>query len=276
MVLEKYAGPLRPLLYEAAALVEEGFVISGSDAPPASWIIDSIIVTSVVLILSLLFLSFRKRDRRNSLLLLGISGESDASSVGKTSLFTVLRDGVFPKYGTVPSMQPNEADIYLPGTNACVPIVDYPGHPRLHYKLPEYLLRAKCIVFVIDGELFTAQARRDATFLHDILTSPGVAKNATPILIFINKTDAQKCSKQATVKVRLEAELDRVRTASASRLRSTGTEGGEEAEEERAFLGFENETFAFEHVASPVSFASGSAQELDVEGIVEFAKIHFH
>ncbi|CAN8062239.1 unnamed protein product [Agarophyton chilense] len=275
MVLEKYAGPLRPLLFKAAVSIEWELKIRGIDVPPLASIIDAMVITVVLLILSLAYLSLRREDIRKNLVLVGISGEFDAPSVGKTSLFTVLRDGVYPKYGTVPSMQPNEGDFYLPDTSIRVPIVDCPGHARLQHKLPEQLSRAKCLVFVVDGELFTAQARRDATFLHDILTNPSVAKNATPILIFINKTDAQKCAKETTVKVRLQAELDRVRTASASKLRSVGAVGSEGAEEERAFLGFENEAFAFEHVASPVCFASGSAQELDVEAIVKFAKTYF-
>ncbi|PXF43558.1 Signal recognition particle receptor subunit beta [Gracilariopsis chorda] len=275
MVLEQYAGPFRPTLLQGARAISQQLKGLGVDVPPLDFIMDAIVITAVLLLLSLLFIPLRSKDKRDTLLLVGISGESDSPSVGKTSLFTVLRDGVFPKYGTVPSMQPNQAQIWLPATNLLVNLVDYPGHPRLLYKLTEHLSRAKGIVFVVDGEMFTAQARRDAALLHDVLTNPVVANKATPVLIFINKTDAQKCAKEATVKVRLQAELDRVRTASASRLRSVGAEGKEEGEEERAFLGFENEAFCFEHAASPVSIASGSAQELDVEGILEFARSHF-
>lgn len=275
MVLEQYAGPFRPTLLQGAQAVSQQLKSFGFNVPSVDVIIDAIVVTAILLILSLIFIPLRSKDKRDTLLLVGISGESDSPSVGKTSLFTVLRDGVFPKYGTVPSMQPNQAQIWLPDTNLLVNVVDYPGHPRLLYKLTEYLSRAKGIIFVVDGELFTAQARRDAALLHDILTNPVVANKATPVLIFINKTDAQKCAKETIVKVRLQAELDRIRIASASTLRSVGAEGKEEGEEERAFLGFENEAFCFDHAASPVSFASGSAQELDVEGIVEFAKTHF-
>lgn len=254
----------------------------GFKPPSEPYLTDALIVTifficvsAVVLLLTPLF---SKRDKRNAVLIVGVSGEGDAPAVGKTSLFKALQSSQPPKHGTVPSMQINDA-IFAPASSS-VPLrwIDFPGHPRLRHTLPPYLTQAKCIVFVIDAQRFMAQARKDAELLYYILTDPNVAKQATPVLIFCNKSDVPNPAKTVAVQIRLEAELERAKAASTATLRSasvTDAVDPSEMDEKRAFLGFENEPFSFEHASSPVSFASGSARTGDVEAVINFVRSNF-
>lgn len=169
----------------------------------------------------------------------------------------------------------NDAIFAAVGTNAPRRWVDFPGHPRLRHTLPPYLSYAKCIVFVIDSSSFTAHARKDTELLYYILTHPVVAKNATPILMFCNKSDLPNLANIAAVQTRLEAELERAKNADTATLSSAHVGTPTEEEEQRAFLGYENEPFAFDHASAPVSFASGSAVKGDVQAIINFVKTSF-
>lgn len=289
MVLEQYLGPLRPPLVHVASAIAAKLENYGIDPPPHSSVADAMLFTLLAIIITILSYIvtalLSKQDRRNAVLILGISGDSDDPAVGKTALFKSLRDGALPKHGTVPSMTVND-DIFVPhGTSQSAPPlrwIDFPGHSRLRHKLRKYLAMAKCIVFVVDAQRFTAQARKDAELLFDVLTDPVVADSATPVLIFCNKADVQNPAKADAVQKRLEAELERARAANTSMLRSaavavdgSGSQDAVEAEEERVQLGYENEQFSFDHAPGPVSFASGSAATNDVEAIINFARSSF-
>lgn len=261
----------------------------GMEPPAQNMLVDALVVTVLVLALSVLGIVlstlFSRRDTRNAVLIVGISGDSDAPAVGKTALFKALRYGELPKHGTVPSMSVNDATFVPHGLSQSAPPlrwIDFPGHPRLRYKLHSYIKMAKCIVFVVDGQRFTAQARKDAELLYDILTDPFVADRCTPLLVFCNKSDVTNPTKAVTVQTRLEAELERARTANSSTLRSaavaadgSGNQGAMADEEERAQLGYQNEPFSFDHAPGPVTFASGSAVKSDVEAIINFARSSF-
>lgn len=252
-------------------------------------LVDALVVTVLVLMVSILGITMSallsRRDTRNAVLIVGISGDSDAPAVGKTALFKALRYGALPKHGTVPSMAVNDATFVPHGTSHSAPPlrwIDFPGHPRLRHTLHSYLTMAKCIVFVVDGQRFTAQGRKDAELLFDILTDPFVADHGTPLLIFCNKSDVSNPAKIVTVQTRLEAELERARAANSSTLQSaavaadgSGNQGALAEEEERAQLGYENESFSFDHAPGPVTFASGSAATNDVEAIINFARSSF-
>lgn len=289
MVLQEHLGPLRPPLTRAAAFLADQLASYGIDTPPHSSLADALVFTFLTLAIS--FLAFTvtallsKRDKRNAVLILGISGDSAEPAVGKTALFKALRDGALPKHGTVPSMAVND-QVFVPhGTAQSDPAlrwIDFPGHARLRHRLRAHLAVAKCIVFVVDAQRFAMQARKDAELLFEVLTDPVVARNATPLLIFCNKSDAPNPAKTVAVQTRLEAELERAKAASASVLRSagvaadgSGNQGAVEVEEERAPLGYDNEQFSFDHTPGPVSFAAGSAATNEVEAIINFARSSF-
>lgn len=115
-----------------------------------------------------------------------------------------------------------------------------------------------------------------------MLTNPVVADKATPLLVFCNKSDTAAHAKTIVVQTRLEAELQRVRAANNSSLRSaavaTDGSGNQTAlgeEEERVPLGYDGEPFSFDHASGPITFASGSALTNDVEAIINFARSSF-
>lgn len=286
MVLSEYAGPLRPHILKVASLLASKV----SNSIETEDLADVLLTTVLLLLLSTFILTallpqVRNRDKRNAVLLLGISGEHDSPASGKTTLFKTLRYGSVPKHGTVPSMSPNDA-IFIPH-GASEPFtalrwIDFPGHPRLRHTLHTYLSMAKCVVFVIDAQRFTAQARKDAELLFDALTDPAIAARDTPFLIFCNKTDVAGCAKTVTVRTRLEAELERTRSAHSLSLKSAGVaadgRGNQSAvgeEEDRVALGYEGEPFSFDHARSTVSFASGSAMTGDVDAVINFVRSSF-
>lgn len=277
MVLEQYSGPLRPYLSSIAYHLSGYISRTGLTPPSESALLDALIITSLLIILSFQLLLRTSRDLRNSVLILGISGEADSPGPGKTSLFNVLRYGSLPKHGTLPSMIVNEATFETTGLSNPVGWVDFPGHPLLRHQLPQYLATAKCIVFVIDIATFSTHARKDAQLLYYVLTSPSVAKSNIPVLLFCNKSDLPNVAKVATVQARLEAELERAKTSDASKLQSAGIGASldGDAVEDRVYLGFENEPFSFEHTSGPVTFATGSASSGNVQAIVDFAKTSF-
>lgn len=297
MTLTDSLGPLGPPVTAAAEAVAAAMERAGFAPPPHASLVSALVLTAALLVLGAVVAAATavtsRRIRRDAVLILGISGDGDAPAVGKTALFKALRYGKLPKHGTLPSMAVNEASFaphgQLPAPASATPLrwVDFPGHPRLRHKLSPYLASARCIVFVVDAQRFTAQARRDAELLYDVLTHPAVAKHGTPVLVFCNKADASSSSspvKIVAVKTRLEAELERLRSAKSSGLRGIGTatagipanalDAGDD-EEERAPLGFENEQFQFDHAPGPVTFAIGSAASQDVAAIVKFARFSF-
>lgn len=289
MVLEQYLGPMDPFVSRAAMAIGNRMEAYGVQALPRNVLVDALVITVLVLTLSILGITasalFSHRDTRNAVLIVGISGDSDAPAVGKTAIFKALRYGALPKHGTVPSMTVNDATFIPHGLSQSTPplrFIDFPGHPRLRHTLHTYLKMAKCIVFVVDGQRFTAQARKDAELLYDVLTDPFVAEKGTPLLVFCNKSDVTNPTKTITVQTRLAAELERARNANASTLRSaavaadgSGNQGALVDEDERAQLGYENEAFSFDHTPGPVTFASGSALKNDVEPIINFARSSF-
>lgn len=285
MVVYQYLGPFRPIVNHTAEVISSALLTFGIQPPREEYISDAFLLTLLTLLLTsiaitLFSTTWTGRDTRDAAVIVGISGEGDAPAVGKTALFKALRYGQQPKYGTTPSMVVNEG-IFSP-KQATPPLlvrwVDFPGHPRLRPKLSEYLRQARCVLFVADIGRFTAQARRDADLLHDVLTHPVVVKRATPVAIVLNKCDdaTRPSISPVVVRTRLEAELERVRIAKAGTLRSAAV-GSEEndQEEEPVALGFDNEAFSFDHTAGPVTFCNASATTGDVDQVISFVRQGF-
>lgn len=115
-----------------------------------------------------------------------------------------------------------------------------------------------------------------------MLTNPVVADKATPLLVFCNKSDTAAHAKTVVVQTRLEAELERVKAANSSSLRSaavavdgSGNQAAIAEEEERVPLGYDGEPFSFDHAPGTITFASGSALANDVDAIINFARSSF-
>lgn len=285
MAVQKFLGPLRPFVERIARSISSILRHFGIQSPPLSeQIVTALFLSFALIILTsfiVLYLNpLGKRDTRDTALIVGISGEGDAPAVGKTALFKALRYGQQPKYGTAPSIVVNEAVFTPKQAESVLNVrwVDFPGHVRLRPKLSEYLKRARCVLFVVDATQFAAQARRDADLLYDVLTHAVVANNATPVMIVINKCDGSGQPKVSsdTVRTRLEAELERVRMAKAGALRSVSVNDNDtEKDDEQVALGFDNEVFAFDHAAAPISFCSASAVTGKVDSIISFVRESF-
>lgn len=277
---------VRPQMLRLAIQLSDVMRDFGLTPPSETVLLRAVFITLVSLILGTLFASYSlfatiTRDPRDSVLLVGICGESDLPSPGKTTLFNTIRNGSPPRYGCVPSMQTNEA-VFAPsahfsrGTRADTPVrwVDVPGHPRVRTpELAKHIPRARCVVFVIDATAFSTSARRDATLLHDVLVHQDVVKRATPVLIFCNKSDLTNAASPAAVKARLQAELERARIARNAGL--TSVKGDKREEDEVARLGFDNTPFVFDHTFGPVSFAAGSALTKEVMPVINFVRSSF-
>lgn len=274
-------GPLHGPLHSIASALSSTLSSVGLTPPPPGQIADAIIITLLVILISSIVApilpTLTQRDNRNIFLLVGISGDDDAPAVGKTALFKLLKNGCQPQHGTTPSMQPNDASFSVPqndGTTARW--VDFPGHPRLRTKLADYLDKARGIVFVIDGSRFSAQARRDAELLFQVMRNKTVSKYSTPILVVANKADITPLSTTpSSIRARLEAELDRIRASSTGTLQAASVENtGEEVSEEDSHvtLGYDNEPFSFDHIPNDVTFSQASAITGEASAIISFMK----
>lgn len=257
--------------------------------PPGPLLVPALLATLLALVLGaallLNFVLVSPRSARDAVLLLGPSPPAGvAPAPGKTVLFHALRTGRAPPLGTVPTQTPSDAAFAVSsavsagaeGGGVFARWVDFPGHARLRPALKDYLDAARGLVFVVDATpaVFAKTVRETAALLHDVLADAGVAKAATPVLVFCNKKDVSGAVAPADVRVRLEAEVERARKSKAATLagaHNATIEGADAGEADKTvFLGYDDEAFNFDHVANDVRFATGSGKTLDVRAVEEF------
>jgi signal recognition particle receptor subunit beta len=297
-------GPLEPHLKGIALSIASWMRTNGLSPPPESALISALLVTILTVIVGASFVAtltlFPSRNVRDAVLIVGPSPATTvAPAPGKTTLFHVLRTGHAPPFGTVPSQATNEG-MFAPSASLFVadpeseeaehPIVgpvqwmDFPGHARLRPLLSDHLVSARAIVFVLDSSpvSFARTLRESADLLHEILTHRVVAKRATPILLFCNKSDLPSPVQPSDVRSRLEAEIERARKAKAAALAGAqnAVVSGHDAERSRddddlPVLGFDNEDFKFDHVRNNVTIATGSAKQRDVSAVCSFVADQF-
>lgn len=284
---------VREQLQRAAAAAAQSMRSVGLTPPAENVLVLSVIVTSVGMLVGLVFTmsSFlsSSRSSRDSVLIIGASPPATVSAgPGKTTLLHVLRTGHPPPMGTVPSQIANDGSFVLcssacsSGTRACarsIRWIDFPGHARLRPRLAHYMSAARGVIFVVDCSplTFSRTIREAADLLHDVLKHPTLSRDATPVLVFCNKADVPGAIAPADVKRRMEAELERTRKAKVAGLGSArNAMVMDNAAESSAYLrqdvllGYENEEFSFEHLPNDVQFVSGSAKNCDVSSIVTF------
>jgi len=197
-----------------------------------------------------------KRSRsKDSIVFVGSCGS------GKTLLAHRLCMGECPE--TITSMK--LANMLYSATPKPLPIVDFPGHPKLRSQLPDVLGRAKKIVFVIDASNVQTKIRDAAEFLYDIFTNP-LMDNGPPILIACNKSDVPGVRPPARVKLALQQELEKIRKTRQS-LEVTG-------DTETIPLGREGKEFSIER-DSPVevTFAATSAKSGSIDALCDFISV---
>lgn len=263
----------------------------GLPAPPGPLLVPALLATLLALLLGAALLLnvalAAPRPSRDAVLLLGASPPAAAAPApGKTVLFHALRAGRAPPFGTVPTQAPSDAAFPVAAALSAgadrgsggvfARWVDFPGHARLRPALKGYLDAARGLVFVVDSTpaVFARTVRETAGLIHDVLADAGVAKAATPVLVFCNKKDVPGAVAPADVRVRLEAEMERARKSKAATLagaQNATVEGGDARDADAAvFLGYDDEAFSFDHVSNNVRFAAGSGKTLDVGAVAEF------
>jgi signal recognition particle receptor subunit beta len=294
--------PLDRHVERAAHVLADLMRRAGLTPPPEPLLVPALLVTLITLLIGASFLSTfafaPSRNARDTVLIVGASPSSTlAPAPGKTTLFHALRTGRAPPYGTVPSQVPNEAVFAAKAACATdsngspaelfapVKWVDFPGHARLRPQLAAYLISARIVVIAVDSSsaVFARTVRESADLLHEVLTHATVAKHVAPVLVFCNKADTLGAASPATVRTRLEAELERVRKAKSvvlagaqnAAIAGSGMSVSADSGGGQAFLGYENEVFNFDHVPNVVQFASGSAKMLDASCVASFVAEHF-
>lgn len=276
---------VRPYALSIAAFLSTQMQSFGVEPPSEAVMLRAIFFTFVALILAvpvaLLILLGYSRNQRDTVLIVGISGEKDEPSPGKTTLFKTLQYASASNtaaFSCVPSMEVNEAVFPPPSSSKANRWIDIPGHARIcTTSLDTYIPRARCIIFVLDGSTFSSNARKSAVLLHDILIHQTVRTNSLPVLVFCNKSDLSTSSSVPisidAVKLRLQAELERIRTSKAVELKSVRAADQRVEDEHR--LGFSNIPFEFDHAFGPVSFAIGAATTKDIGAVVNFVRSSF-
>jgi signal recognition particle receptor subunit beta len=146
-----------------------------------------------------------------------------------------------------------------------IPIVDFPGHPRLRTQLMESLSSAKKIVFVIDASNIQSHVRVAAEFLYDLFTNP-LMDNGPSVMVACNKSDVAGARPPARVKLALQQEIEKIRKTRQT-LEVTG-------ESDVMPLGREGKEFVIER-DSPVEvlFSAISGKSGSLDAITDFISL---
>jgi len=278
---------VRPYALSIAVFLSTQMQKFGVDPPSESVLLRAIFFTFIGLIITTLvtlhIVLGLSRNQRDTVLIVGVSGEKDEPSPGKTTLFKTLQYATAQKnspvsISCVPSMEVNEAVFAPPQSQKANRWIDIPGHHRIcTTAIDTYIPRARCIIFVLDISTFNSAARKSAVLLHDVLIHQDVRTNSLPVLVFCNKNDVASNSTSPisvdAVKLRLQAELERIRTSKAAELKSVNAANHRVEDEHR--LGFSNIPFEFDHAFGPVSFAIGAAATKDISAVVNFVRSSF-
>lgn len=198
-------------------------------------------------------------SKRKTVLLVG------PCNSGKTTLFHMLRDGTV-HLGTVASMQENDELCRLRDEAGqplgTVRLIDVPGHPRLRFKVEQFLREAAAVVLLVDAADITPHKTEAAEELFEVLTHAAVVRRRTPILIACNKMDLETQAHSVDfIRRTLERQLDTMRKTRLS-LGSDGAKAG--------VLGKPDKPLLLAGLRSPISTASISAEKGDVAEVTRF------
>eukprot|EP00002_Diphylleia_rotans_P014520 TRINITY_DN2831_c0_g1_i3.p1 TRINITY_DN2831_c0_g1~~TRINITY_DN2831_c0_g1_i3.p1 ORF type:complete len:188 (-),score=50.02 TRINITY_DN2831_c0_g1_i3:246-809(-) len=152
-------------------------------------LIVPVIAAAVLLVVVLLFWSRVGGNKRNTVLLTGLTG------AGKTSLFFKLKDGI--DVDTHSSMKENQETFVFHDERiakksaSAAHVVDLPGHLRLRFQLDTYLPISAAIVHVVDSAVFAnSTAITSATLSSAATTSSHLLLENAELLYDILANDA--------------------------------------------------------------------------------------
>ncbi|CEO94804.1 Signal recognition particle receptor subunit beta [Plasmodiophora brassicae] len=210
------------------------------------------IVIALVVIAILLAVRLRSA-KRNAIVVTG------PMNAGKTALYyRVMQDGFRE---TVPSLRPNDLEFDVPGLNASIRMIDYPGHSSFRLGLSAYLDQAVAVVFVVDSAS-PSELPAAAKLLHAVLVHPVIHKRKVPVLVVCNKADLQEALPVDTIAHSLENEIDVIQQSRES------MKDIDARETQQITLGQGGAPFKFSHCPGKVMFGSTTALKGDVSFVV--------
>ena len=220
---------------------------------PALWItILATVISGIIFVFVFLKYSIYSKNK-DAILFIGPCG------AGKTALSYKVCYDCFPD--TTTSIKAGKY-ILSRGNSKSVPVIDFPGHPKLRSQVNEYLSRARRIVFVVDASKIQTQAREAAEFLYDLFTNP-LLENGPPMLIACNKSDIPGSRPPPRVKLAIQQELDKIKKTRQS-MEIVG-------DNESVSLGREGQPFSIERDPPiKVSFASISGKSAALDELYAF------
>ncbi|XP_071805926.1 signal recognition particle receptor subunit beta-like [Asterias amurensis] len=207
-------------------------------------------VAVVLLTIVFLFILARRKNKRNSVLLVGLC------DAGKTLLFSRL---VHNKYiNSYTSIKENSGIYQLTGRKkGALVVIDVPGNDRQRMQFwDRFKNQARGIIFVVDSASFQSELKEVAEFVYTLLSDHIISQHKLSVLIACNKQDMTMAKSSKIIQERLEKEMNTLRVSRAATLGSTdGSSGGE------VFLGARGKEFKFSQL-SPVivEFAECSAK----------------
>ncbi|XP_053598018.1 signal recognition particle receptor subunit beta [Microplitis demolitor] len=217
-----------------------------------------IIIAIFVIILSLVFFTWRRRKSAGRSILL--TGLSDA---GKTLLYARLVHDKFIE--TYTSAKENIGDIDI--NDKSLQVVDIPGHERLRYKfIDKYKTQAIGLIYVIDSVSIQKDIRDVTEFLYNILSDSKIQK--IPVLILCNKQDQTMAKGSAVIKTMIEKEMNLVRVTKSNQLEAT------DATTASSFIGIQGKDFEFSHLNIKIEFAESSAFDKESDTSADIVSVN--
>jgi len=222
----------------------------------------SIIVAVITILLPIIIYSYLSRKSLSkSVLLVGLS------DAGKTVLFSQLIGNRF--VSSVTSMKETES-LLKTRNRKSINLIDLPGFERLRMKFwDDFKLRAKAVVFVVDGTDFVNNIRDVADLLYNYLVDDFVISKRIPFLVTVTKQDETRAKSAKVVQKQLEREINAIRETRFGALSSTGDDNT------RAILGKIDKEFSFNDLKNPIEFVECSAAEdnTQLESVLNWLEI---
>ncbi|PVU90157.1 hypothetical protein BB559_004751 [Furculomyces boomerangus] len=189
--------------------------------------------------------------KKNGILILGLPDS------GKTTIWAWFRYTLVLPTQTSMKVNEEEIPVHLMDKTVNVFLTDIPGNIKLRHQFIQYLPICKGIMFVVDSSKIDENYQEVSEYLYDVLTSTQVFEQKIPIAIICNKRDDEKSIKGTEIKLKIEDELNHLRSTRTLALDSHDDNG---SYKDDIYLGIQDEKFEFLHIPNQVAFIETSFQ----------------